>query len=94
MILIQKLTHDPISQTGVLDHGILGPLHALAVLQGHVELLVGDQELGSNILARMDLLLRMGADTRGCESLLISELKHSFNGRPRRSNQLNTYIIN
>ena len=38
--IIQKLTHDPISQTGVLDHGIFGPLHALAVLQGHVELLV------------------------------------------------------
>ena len=56
MILADK----PISQTTVLHHGILAPVHVGTLLEGHVELLVRDEELGSDILTRMDLLLRVG----------------------------------
>ena len=39
------LAHDPVAEAAVLHHLVLGPLHALAVLQRDVELLVGDEEL-------------------------------------------------
>ena len=38
-----------------------GPGHALALPVSDVELLVGDEELGSHILAGVNLLLRMAA---------------------------------
>ena len=59
------LAHDPVPEAAVLHHLVLGPLHALAVLQRHVELLVGDEELGADVLAAVDLLLGVSADTSG-----------------------------
>ena len=59
------LADHPVSQAGVLHRLVLGVLHALALLEGHVELLVGDEELGSDILTRVNDLLGMRTNTRG-----------------------------
>ena len=39
------LTHHPVTQARELYHGILRPLHTVALLVGHIEFLVGDEEL-------------------------------------------------
>merc|ERR1719317_82635 len=72
------LPHEPVTQAAVLHHGVLGPLHARALLVGHVELLVTDQELGPDILARVDPLLWHCADTSGDKPVLIGELEDSI----------------
>ena len=45
---------------------ILSPVHLVALLECHIELLIGDTELGPNVLTRMDDLFIMG--TLGGES--------------------------
>ena len=44
---------------------VLGPLHPLAVFECDIELLIGDQELGADVLARVYLLLWVCADAGG-----------------------------
>ena len=62
------LANHPVSQTRILHSLVLGVLHTLALLEGHVELLIGDEELRADILARVNDLFRMGAYTRSCMS--------------------------
>ena len=76
------LAHHPVSQTRVLHRLVLRVLHALALLERHVELLVGDEELGADVLAGVDNLLWVRTYTRGRVSVLVGELEHSLNGRP------------
>ena len=53
----------------------------LAVLQRHVELLVGDEELRANVLAGVDDLLGVLTDASGHEPVLIGELEDALDGR-------------
>ena len=76
------LAHHPVSQTRVLHCLVLGVLHPLALLERHVELLVGDEELGADVLTRMNNLLWVRTYTRGGVSVLVGELEHSLDGRP------------
>ena len=52
----------------MLHRLVLSILHTLAFLEGHIELLIGDEELRADILTRVDNLFRVGAYTRGCVS--------------------------
>ena len=74
------LTNDPVAQTGELHHRVFGPLHTIALLVGHIELLIRDEKLGPNVLTRVDDLLGVGADTSGHEPVLVRELEHALNG--------------
>ena len=76
------LAHHPVSKTRVLHCLVLRVLHALALLERHVELLVGDEELGADVLTGVNNLFWMRTYTRGGVSVLVGELKHSLDGRP------------
>ena len=53
-------------------------VHSGAFFVSNVELLIGDEKLGSDILAAVDLLLRISTLARKSETVLVSEVEHSL----------------
>ena len=57
-------------------------VHSRALFVCDVELLVGDEELGSDVLAAVDLLLGVSALACEGEPVLVGKVKHALQRRP------------
>ncbi len=75
------LAHEPVPQAAVLDHPVERPRHSLALAVSDVELLVGDEELRSDVLAGVHLLLAVAALAREGEAVLVGEVEDALQGR-------------
>ena len=51
-------------------------VHSGAFFVSNVELLIGDEKLGPDVLAAVDLLLRISTLARKSETVLVSEVEH------------------
>jgi hypothetical protein len=64
------LADKPVAEAAVLHDAVKGPRHSRALSVRDVELLVGNQELRPDVLAGVDLLLRVPALGREGEAVL------------------------